>query len=406
MVKCSVRKYDITVIGAGIIGLASAYKLLQSQPTLSVLVLEKEQQVGLHQTGRNSGVLHSGLYYRPGSMRARNCVKGRIEMVEFAREHGIAHEVCGKVVVAVSEGELSRLPDLCDNGHRNGLYDVELVDALSLRQIEPYADGLGAIWVPYAGIIDYGAVTQKLRDLLISAGATITTLAEAVRIHQRTEGIEIETPIGRHISRHLINCGGLHSDRIARLDGLNPPTRIVAFRGDFYELSMEARHKVRGLIYPVPDPTLPFLGVHLTRRTAGEVECGPNAVFALKREGYGKADFDRRDALEALSYRGTWRLFRRHVRYGIREYGRALSRRRFMAAVQRLMPSLSDKEVRPTRSGVRALALTPDGTMVDDFVIVRGENSVHVLNAPSPAATAALAIGSDVAKFATTAFSL
>lgn len=400
------RRYDITIIGAGIIGLASAYQLLKRDPTLSVLVLEKERQVGLHQTGRNSGVLHSGLYYRPGSIRARKCVEGRAQMVSFAREHGIPHEVCGKVVVATSGGDLSRLPALCENGRRNGLDQVEVVDAAGLRQIEPHACGLGAIWVPYAGIIDFAAVAQKLRDLLISTGATVTTLAEAVRIFHGTDGVEIDTRAGRRASRYLINCGGLHSDRIARLDGLKPPTRNVAFRGDFYEIATESRHKVRGLIYPMPDPALPFLGVHLTRRTAGEVECGPNAVFALKREGYGKADVNRRDAMEALSYRGTWRLFQRHVRYGIREYGRSLSRRRFVAAVRRLVPSLSDAEVRPTRSGVRALALAPDGTMVDDFIIVRGEHSVHVLNAPSPAATAALSIGSDVAEIASTTFSL
>ena len=406
MVRCRVRRYDITVIGAGIIGLASAYRLLQRHPTLSVLVLEKERQVGLHQTGRNSGVLHSGLYYRPGSARARTCVQGRTQMVDFAREHGVPHEVCGKVVVAVSERERERLPALCDNGRRNGLDQVEVVDGAGLRRIEPYAGGLGAIWVPYAGIIDFAAVAEKLRDLLIAGGATVTTLAEAVRIRHSDGGVEIDTRAGRRASRHLINCGGLHSDRIARLDGLKPPARIVAFRGDFFELAPEARRKVRGLIYPVPDPALPFLGVHLTRRTAGEVECGPNAVFALKREGYGKADIDSRDALEALSYRGTWRLLRRHIRYGIREYGRALSRRRFVAAVRRLVPSLTDAEVRPTRAGVRALALAPDGAMVDDFMIVRGERSVHVLNAPSPAATAALAIGSNVAQEATATFGL
>ena len=406
MVRCGVRRYDVTVIGAGIVGLASAYRLLQRHPSLAVLVLEKERQVGLHQTGRNSGVLHSGLYYRPGSARARLCVQGRAQMVAFAREHGIPHRTCGKVVVAVSPRELERLPALCANGRRNGLDRVEVVDRAGLREIEPYAGGLGAVWVPYAGIIDFAAAAAKLRDLLLAAGAAVTTLAEATGIRRSADGIDIATRAGRRQSRYLINCGGLHSDRIARLDGLTAPARIVAFRGDFFELAPAARRKVRGLIYPVPDPSMPFLGVHLTRRTAGEVECGPNAVFALKREGYGKADVGGRDALEALSYRGTWRLLLRHARYGIREYGRALSRRRFIAAVRRLVPSLTEAEVRPSRAGVRALALAPDGAMVDDFLIVRGERSVHVLNAPSPAATAALAIGSGVADEATAAFGL
>ena len=399
-------RFDITVIGAGIIGLASAYRLVQRHPSLSVLVLEKERQVGLHQTGRNSGVLHSGLYYRPGSARARLCVEGRAQMVDFAGEHGIPHETCGKVVMAVTARELERLPALCANGRRNGLDRLEVVDRAGLREIEPYAGGLGAIWVPYAGIIDYFAVAAKLRDLLLAAGATVATLAEATGIRRSADGIEIDTRAGRRASRHLINCGGLYSDRIARLDGLTPPARIVAFRGDFYELVPDARRKVRGLIYPVPDPTLPFLGVHLTRRTAGEVECGPNAVFSLKREGYGKTDVDGRDAVESLGYRGTWRLLLRHARYGIREYGRAFSRRRFVAAVRRLVPSLADAEVQPTRAGVRALALRPDGAMIDDFLIVRGERSVHVLNAPSPAATAALSIGTEVAGVATSAFEL
>ena len=406
MVECLVHAFDVTIIGAGIIGLASAYRLIHRHPALSVLVLEKERQVGLHQTGRNSGVLHSGLYYRPGSARARLCVQGRAQMVEFARDQGIPHEICGKVVVAVSLRELERLPALCENGHRNGLNKVEVVDRAGLREIEPFAGGLGAIWVPYAGIINYHAVATKLRDLLIAKGATVSTLTQATGITRTKNDVRIETRTGIRFSRHLINCGGLHSDRIARLDGLTPPARIIAFRGDFFELAPAARHKVHGLIYPVPDPALPFLGVHLTRRTGGEVECGPNAVFSLKREGYNKTDIGGRDALEALSYRGTWRLLKRNARYGIREYGRAFSRRRFVSAVRQLVPSLTEAEVQPTRAGVRALALGPNGTMIDDFLIVNGERSVHVLNAPSPAATAALAIGNEVADVATTAFGL
>lgn len=399
--------YDIAVVGGGIVGLASAYKLQKSYPHLSIVVFEKEERLAAHQTGRNSGVIHSGLYYRPGSYRAKNCVNGRKQLVAFAQEHNIKHDVCGKVVVAVSEDELPRLDKIYEMGRVNGLEGVEKIDSKRLKEIEPYVEGIAALWVPEAGIIDFIAVTNKLADLIkeINPNSDIKTACE-VQVFTRGKVSSIDTSQGTFSARKLIFCGGLHSDRLARKDNVKLDLRIVGFRGDYYDLSDQAKKKVRNLIYPVPNPEFPFLGVHYTRMTDGTIECGPNAVFTFKREGYGKTDFNLKDTIEALLYSGTWKLFFKHWRFGLNEYRRAFSKRLFLKELNRMIPSLTIDDIEPGRSGVRAMALGNDGDVYDDFKIEYKDNSIHVLNAPSPAATACLAIGDEVKEMAEKHFKL
>lgn len=399
--------YDIAVVGGGIVGLASAYKLQKSYPQLSIVVFEKEDRLAAHQTGRNSGVIHSGLYYRPGSYRAKNCVNGRKQLVAFAQEHNVKHDVCGKVVVAVSEEELPRLDKIYETGKANGLEGVEKIDAKRLKEIEPYVEGIAALWVPEAGIIDFIGVANKLADLIkeINPNSEIKTTCE-VQAFDRGEVSSIHTSQGTFPARKLIFCGGLHSDRLARKDKVKLDVRIVGFRGDYYDLSEQGKKKVRNLIYPVPNPEFPFLGVHYTRMTDGTIECGPNAVFTFKREGYGKTDFNLKDTVEALLYSGTWKLFFKHWRFGLKEYRRAFSKRLFLKELNRMIPSLTMDDIEPGRSGVRAMALGNDGDVYDDFKIEYKDNSIHVLNAPSPAATACLAIGDEVKAMAEKHFKL
>lgn len=393
--------YDVAIVGGGIVGLASAYKLQQKYPQLSILVLEKEKELAFHQTGRNSGVIHSGLYYRPGSYRAKNCVDGRKQLITFVQEHNIDHDICGKIVVATHEDELPRLEKIKQNGLANGLQGVEVIDAARIKEIEPYAEGIAALWVPESGIVDFRGVTRKFAELLseINPQSRVLTSCELKDI-ESGDIATLKTSMGDMFARKLIFCGGLHSDRLARKDGIDLDMRIVGFRGDYYDLTPVGKKKVKNLIYPVPNPEFPFLGVHFTRMTDGSVECGPNAVFTFKREGYGKTDFSFKDTIEALGYAGTWKLFFKHWRFGMDEYRRAFSKRLFLKQLQRMLPSLTMEDIEPGRSGVRAMALGDSGDVIDDFKIEYKDNSIHVLNAPSPAATACMSIGDEVVAMA------
>lgn len=393
------NQYDVVVIGGGIVGLASAFKLQEAYPGLRIAVLEKEEKLADHQTGNNSGVIHSGIYYKPGSFKAKNCVEGRRELVRFAREHGIAHDVCGKLIVAVEEWELPLLDKIYERGIANGIEDTRMIGPEEIRQIEPHCAGLKAIHVGCTGIIDFRGVTEKLGELIVKINpqSGVFTGTEAQRIQRHGKDSIVVTNKGTFHARRLVFCAGLQSDRMAYKDGVRKTDmKIVGFRGDYYNLTAQGEHKVKHLIYPVPNPQFPFLGVHFTRMALGGIECGPNAVFTFKREGYRKTSFNLRDTLDALSYRGTWRLFFKHWRFGLDEYRRAFSQKLFLKTLRRLIPSLQMEDITPGHAGVRAMALDPCGDMIDDFKIEYTENSIHVLNAPSPAATAALAIGAQV----------
>ena len=400
-----IGEFDIAVIGGGIVGLASAYKIQKEYPKIRLVVLEKEDQLAKHQTGRNSGVIHSGLYYRPGSYRAKNCVNGRKQLVDFAKQYSIKHDVCGKVVVAVSEDELPRMDKIYETGKANGLEGIAKINQQQLKEIEPFVNGIAAIRVPEAGIIDFVGVTNKLAQLIleINPESKILTSCEVLEISDENK---IITSKGIVKASYNVFCAGLFSDRLAQKDGLSPDMRIVGFRGDYYDLTPQGMEKVKHLIYPVPNPEFPFLGVHFTRMVDGTIECGPNAVFTFKREGYGKTDFNFKDTLEALLYKGTWKLFFKHWRFGWKEYTRAFSKRLFLKELNRLVPSLKMSDIKVGRSGVRAMALGNDGEVFDDFKIEHKQNSIHVLNAPSPAATACLAIGDEVLKVAQKKFRL
>lgn len=396
--------FDVIIVGGGIVGAATLYQLQQRYPDRKMLLVEKEQGLADHQTGNNSGVIHSGLYYPPGSLKAKNCVEGRRALVRFAQEHNIPHDVCGKVVVAVEESELPMLEKIHGIGQQNEIEGLERITADQLREIEPHCKGIDALWVPCTGIIDYRAATAKMVELALAAQPS-----SALRLGEEVESFERdgdETVVRTNKNRdgfrakHVVVCGGLQADRLARKDGVDLKERVVGFRGDYYELTDQAKHKVRNLIYPVPNPDFPFLGVHFTRMTDGEIECGPNAVFTFKREGYGKTDFDLKDTMEALGYGGTWKLFFQNMAFGINEYRRAFSKRLFLKTLQRMIPDLTMDDLRPGRSGVRALLLSQDGDTRDDFRISYTDRNIHVLNAPSPAATAALAIGDYISNIA------
>ena len=396
--------YDVVIVGGGIVGAATLYQLQQRYPNRTMLLIEKETGLADHQTGNNSGVIHSGLYYPPGSLKAKNCVEGRRALVRFAQEHNIPHDVCGKVVVAVEDSELPMLEKIHGIGQQNEIEGLERINADRLREIEPHCKGIDALWVPCTGIIDYRAATKKMVDLALGLQpASALRLGEEVTSFER-DGEETVVRTNKSVegyrAKHVVVCGGLQADRLARKDGVDLKERVVGFRGDYYELTDQAKHKVRNLIYPVPNPDFPFLGVHFTRMTDGEIECGPNAVFTFKREGYGKTDFDLKDTMEALGYGGTWKLFFQNMAFGINEYRRAFSKRLFLKTLQRMIPDLTMDDLRPGRSGVRALLLSQDGDTRDDFRISYTDRNIHVLNAPSPAATAALAIGDYIADLA------
>jgi (S)-2-hydroxyglutarate dehydrogenase len=396
----STKSFDVAVIGAGIVGLASARALLLSNPRLRLVVLEKERRLAVHQTGRNSGVIHSGLYYTPGSMKARNCCAGRDALYRFCEERGILHERCGKLVIATRTEELPALEELERRGRANGLTGLRRLKAEEIRELEPHAAGLAGLHVPQTGIVDFATVAAALAAELNHAGVEI--LMKAPLRACRREGGEfiLETGGDDIRARALIACAGLQADRVARLCGVDPGLRIVPFRGDYLELAEPARPLVRNLIYPVPDPRFPFLGVHLTRMIDGRVEAGPNAILALDREGYRPRAFNPRDAASTLGYPGFWRMAARYGKYGLGELRRSWSRESSGRALQRLIPDLRMHDLQPAGCGIRAQAVLPDGSLADDFRIARAERMIHVLNAPSPAATASLAIGETIAHMA------
>ncbi|MBN2182454.1 MAG: L-2-hydroxyglutarate oxidase [Sedimentisphaerales bacterium] len=400
--------FDIVVIGGGIVGLASAYKITLSHPDIRIAVLEKEDKLAAHQTGHNSGVIHSGLYYEPGSNKAKTCTKGRKELVAFAKKHKIPHEICGKIIVATAQKELANLERIYNKGRENQIEGIEKISPEQIKEIEPFCDGIAGIRVPCTGIIDFVKVAQKLAELIETKGNgnQVFTGHEVKSFDKHDFYTKVLTSQDDFSTKYVINCAGLQSDRIARADGVEPGVRIVPFRGDYYELNEAAKEKVKGLIYPVPDPALPFLGVHFTRTVEDTIECGPNAVFSFKREGYGKTDFNLTDTWDSLSYGGTLKMFLKNFKYGMSEYLRAFSRKRFLRSLQRLIPSLRDEDIRPLKSGVRAQAIGRNGKLVDDFKIERGKKSIHVLNAPSPAATASLAIGEYINEIAAEHFKL
>lgn len=383
---------SLLVVGGGIVGLATAYRFSERFPDRRVVVLEKEDAIARHQSGRNSGVLHSGLYYRPDSLKAANCRRGKRMMQNFCTQEGIPFDICGKVVVAVLESELPRLETIRERALENGVA-CERIGPERLRELEPHAAGLAALHVPGTGIVDYRSVCERLAQRIRERGGKIVTGAKALWIVARTSDVTIQTRVGEFNAQIAVNCGGLHADRILQRSGYLRPARIVPFRGEYHALAPEARGLVRNLIYPVPDPSFPFLGVHFTRRVGGGIECGPNAVLAFAREGYRRTTVRPGDLWDTLSYSGFWRLAARHGKTGTMEMVRSLSKVAFARALRRLVPEVRARHLSPLPAGVRAQALAPDGSLVDDFMIEIQGRVVHVLNAPSPAATASLSIG-------------
>jgi L-2-hydroxyglutarate oxidase len=384
--------HDLIVIGGGIVGLATAWQFLNRFPGRTLRLVEKESQLAQHQTGRNSGVLHSGIYYKPGSLKAVNCREGKRAMEEFCRAENIPFDICGKVIVATDEAELPRLTDILARGQANGVR-CEKIGPERLRELEPHAAGLAAIHVPEAGIIDYSLVCERLAQRIREAGGEITLNARVTGFRPQTDATVVETTAGEFSGRQVVNCAGLHCDRVARLSGQRPQVKIVPFRGEYFKLRREAEHLCRTLIYPAPDPAFPFLGVHFTRMIEGGVECGPNAVLAFSREGYGKLQMNLRDLAGSLTYPGFLRLAAKYWRTGAGEMWRSVSKRAFVHALQRLVPEIRPEHLDPAPAGVRAQALARDGSMVDDFLIEESDRVVNVLNAPSPAATSSLRIG-------------
>jgi L-2-hydroxyglutarate oxidase len=385
------------VVGGGIVGCATALALSTAHPGLKLVLLEKEGRLAAHQTGHNSGVIHAGLYYRPGSLKAQNCTAGREALYALCAEHGIPYECCGKVVVAVDERELPALDELERRGRANGLTGLERLDAAQVRCREPHAAALAGLFVPQTGIVDYTRVTETLAELVRHHGGLIRLGTEVHAGRLAADSLTLFTSVGEVRTRFLVNCAGLYCDRVARACGVDPGVRIVPFRGEYYLVRAERRDLVRHLLYPVPDPTLPFLGVHFTRMIDGTLEAGPNAVLAWKREGYRWNDISAADLVDTLAFPGFWRLAGRFWRTGLAEYRRSFSRRAFVASLQRLVPAVTAADVTRGGAGVRAQAIDRDGRLVDDFRIVTGERMVHVLNAPSPAATASLSIGKVIA---------
>lgn len=397
--------YDVVIVGGGIVGLATAMALTKRQ-SRGLVVIEAEEKLAAHQTGNNSGVIHSGLYYKPGSLKARNCAAGREAMYDFCAEHGIAHDRCGKVVVATREEEIPRLNMLEERGRANGLDGLKRITPEEIKEHEPHITGIDGLWVPQTGIVDYVQVSNKYAELIEKAGGEIRKSTQFLDATPDGNELRIRTTQGELRALHLINCAGLHSDRVARLCGVDPKLKIVPFRGEYYELVPAKHHLVKNLVYPVPDPAFPFLGVHFTRMIHGGVEAGPNAVLAFKREGYTKSSFNLSDSLETALYPGFWHLARKHWQMSVGEFHRSFSKSAFVKALQRLLPELQEADVHPGGAGVRAQALEPNGALVDDFRIIESERMVHVLNAPSPGATASIAIGKEIAAMAEKSFHL
>jgi L-2-hydroxyglutarate oxidase len=405
MTKRSGAEFDVAVIGGGIVGVASALAIAR-RFRASIVLLEKEGHLAAHQTGRNSGVVHSGLYYRPGSLKAALCAEGRAALGRFCAEKGLPFETCGKVVVATSEDQLPRLHDLEARGRENGLSGLRRLPPAELREIEPFAAGIAALHVPQTGITDYGRVTEALGEELRGAGGDVRLGAPLFLVAKDDGRHRLTTPAGEISCRFLVGCAGLQSDRVARLCGADPGVGIVPFRGEYYEIRPDRRTLVRNLIYPVPDPRFPFLGVHFTRRVSGAVEAGPNAVFAFRREGYTKTSFSLRDTASTFALPGFWKVAGRYLGTGLGEFWRSLSKRSFTRALRELLPEIREEDLVPGGAGVRAQAVASDGTLLDDFHFVEAPGQLHVVNAPSPAATAALAIARVIAERAGKNFGL
>jgi len=391
------QEFDCIVVGGGILGLSVAWTLLERNPDCRVAVLEKEETWAQHQTGRNSGVIHSGIYYKPGSLKAKLCREGNRRLLEFCQEHDIRYEVCGKVIVATTASEIPLLENLYTRGIANGL-TIKKLSASEVKEIEPHVRCLAGIQVRSTGIVDFSSVCHKLAELIQIRGGDLRLGTKVLGFPPNGRRAVLETSRGTMAGRCIVNCAGLHSDRVARLNGAQPGARIVPFRGEYYELKPERRSLVKNLIYPVPDPQFPFLGVHFTRMIDGSVHAGPNAVLSLKREGYQRTSFDWRDFWETITYVGFWRLAAKHARSGLEEVHRSFSKGAFVRSLQRLIPEVQAEDLVPGGAGVRAQALRPDGGLVDDFLIVSTPHAIHVCNAPSPAATASLEIGRVIAE--------
>lgn len=397
--------YDITIIGGGIVGLATAYALSQKEG-LRLALIEAEPELAAHQTGNNSGVIHSSLYYKPGSSKAKNCVQGREALYQFCREHEIAYEQCGKLVVAVHTDEKPRLQDLYERGLENGLKGIRQISEAELKEYEPHVTGVAGLIVPQTGIVDYKQVSQKFAELFKVSGADVFTSTSFKGLKSLPQNLVIETNTNPIETQHIINCAGLQSDRIARKCGVKPGVRIVPFRGEYYKLKEDKHHLVNNLIYPVPDPSFPFLGVHFTRMIDGAREAGPNAVLSFKREGYNKTSFSLRDTFETFTYPGFLRLGAKYLKMGLGEFYRSYYKQAFVRALQKIIPEIESKDIIPGGAGVRAQAMEISGELVDDFKIVESERMIHVLNAPSPAATASISIGEKIADMAINNFEL
>ncbi|MBW7845044.1 MAG: L-2-hydroxyglutarate oxidase [Bacteroidia bacterium] len=392
--------YDYVIIGGGIVGLSSAYHLLQLNPKLRVAIVEKEGTVAAHQTGHNSGVIHSGIYYKPGSLKAQNCINGYNLLIDFCRTHNIQFDLCGKLIVAVDNTELTELEKLYQRGKENGLSEIKYVAKEQIADYEPHLTGVKAIHVPYTGIIDYTEVCEKLAELIQNAGGKIFLNNAVTKIHSDETISTVETISNSFDTKKIINCAGLYCDKVAEMAGEDTDTRIIPFRGEYYMLRPEKRNLVNNLIYPVPDPNFPFLGVHFTRMIDGNVEAGPNAVFAFKREGYHKSDVDLVEMFESLTWPGFQKVAAKYWKTGLGEFYRSFSKAAFTKALQRLIPDVQEDDLLPAESGVRAQACDRTGGLLDDFKIIEKPNAIHVLNAPSPAATSSLSIGKTIADLA------
>lgn len=388
---------DVVIIGGGIVGLASAWNILKQNPGLKVAILEKEAQLAAHQTGHNSGVIHSGIYYKPGSLKAQNCIGGYHMLLDFCREHGIRFDLCGKLIVATDDWELPLLDNLYKRGLENRLDKISMVEQERLKEFEPHMRGIRAIHVPYTGIIDYTDVSLKLAELIEQMGGRIYTSQQAKDIRVKTDGVEVVTDYGVHSAKLMVNCAGLYCDKIAEMAGEKPDTRIIPFRGEYFMLKPEKRGLVRNLIYPVPDPNFPFLGVHFTRMIDGGIEAGPNAVFAFKREGYEKADVDLVELFESLTWPGFQKVATKFWKTGMGEFYRSFSKTAFTKALQKFIPEVQEDDLVPAEAGVRAQACDRTGGLLDDFKIIENNRAIHILNAPSPAATSSLSIGQTIA---------
>ncbi|WP_077212837.1 L-2-hydroxyglutarate oxidase [Bacillus dakarensis] len=389
--------YDFAIVGGGIVGLSTGMAIFQRFPNAKVVLIEKEAAVAQHQTGHNSGVIHSGIYYKPNSLKARYARQGNQSMKEFCLEHGIDHDICGKVIVATKQEEIPLLDNLYQRGLENKL-KIRRVGPDELKDMEPHVNGHGAIVVPQAGIVDYRQVSEKFASLIEEHGGEIALNTKVEKIYEESDEVTIESSRGSFKARFMINCAGLHSDRVALAAGYKTDMKILPFRGEYYKLKPEKRYLVNNLIYPVPNPKFPFLGVHFTRMIGGEVEAGPNAVLSFKREGYKKTDFDARDLAEALTYSGLWKMAGKFAKEGLEEYVRSFSKKRFTKSLQELIPEIREEDLIPAPAGVRAQAIKNDGNMVDDFQVIYGKRTIHICNAPSPAATASIEIGREVVK--------